>query len=660
MGKMPDRTDIALLEAWSDGSSDEAFAALARRYGGLLYHAALRRTGRDDLAGEAAQNSLLILARKAPQMRHLPSLAGWLHRTACYEASKLLRRESRHQARMKHLPLPDDEHGDSSWKDAAPLLDRALDELPEKDRQVIFLKYFEGLSFEQMARRFGGEPAAWRQRGSRAVERLRLSLTKRGAAVSATALATGLGTTFTEAAPTAFLATLPPASTAAAAAALSWKALTFHSLHLMKMKPAAVIAATLILALVPLGMQAKAISDTRHRLALLETTLASSTDPSVRKAVASRRADTRVNLVALADALLAAKEGDFVRRFSTEKKVDAMSADELERLLVESTTLELGAEQRSALVQALFRQFCRVAEKSGMPGDRVVALLFRLSPSMKLGQGTLWNLTGNNLNRWVNNDPDAAVAWYRENGMSASPEDAQVFLANAFGGLHHRNPDDAIAFFRSLTDTEKQALIGGGGGLELPELMLDLASKIGNDRLRSVAMNQVFSRALVAASSPQEVRGWIDRIKPSADEAAQLLASAAGRPSGEMSVEAVSKRIDWLREAGEDLDHSQAAGIFLAAIARSSPATAKEALDAEWQRQPDERALATYISRCMSNVELILDAIPRSRLITDPDLRDSALGMMLLSTRSEEEARELARKGGLAEEEIDRIIPRKP
>ena len=47
---MIDRNDAALLEAWSAGGSEEAFAALARRYGGLLYHAAMRRTGRDDLA----------------------------------------------------------------------------------------------------------------------------------------------------------------------------------------------------------------------------------------------------------------------------------------------------------------------------------------------------------------------------------------------------------------------------------------------------------------------------------------------------------------------------------------------------------------------------------------------------------------------------------
>ena len=62
---------------------------------------------------------------------------------------------------MKQFQNDDPDAPEASWQDAAPLLDRAIDELPQKDRQVIFLKYFDGLSFEQMACQFGGELAAW-------------------------------------------------------------------------------------------------------------------------------------------------------------------------------------------------------------------------------------------------------------------------------------------------------------------------------------------------------------------------------------------------------------------------------------------------------------------------------------------------------------------
>lgn len=654
MGEMSDAADDTLLAAWCAEGSEEAFAALARRYGGLIYLAALRRTGRDDLAAEAAQNSLLILARKAPGLGHYADLSGWLHRTACYEAAKLLRREQRHHARMKQVPLPED--GDASWKDAAPLLDLAIDELTAKDRQVIFLRYFDGLSFEQMSRQFGGEAAAWRQRGSRAVERLRRSLTKRGVAVSSAALSSGLGTSLGQPAPVAFLTTLH--HPAAAAAALSWQTLTLHTIQLMKLKPAFVIAVTLILSLIPLGMQATALSETRRRVLLLESSLAASEDPKVRISAARLRTVSKINLPALADSLLAAKQGDLLKEFSTKRKIEAMDADELERLLLESTEIELGPEQRGALVHALLRRFCTIAEKSDIAGERVVSLVMKLTPSMQSGYGSLWNLADNALERWIDQNPGTAIAWYREHGRLTSPADAAIFAAKVFDGLHRRSPEEAVAFFQSLNDPEKQGVIGGGGGWKQVPLMLELAQGIGDNHLRSAALGQVFARTYGIPS--KEVRAWIDQLQTSANEAAEWLGNAASRAAGPITTDEAEKRIEWLRETSAGLDASHTIGVFLSGLSRSDFEIVKLTLDREWKRQPDERMLATYISRCMFDEALILDAIPRSRLITDVDLRDSALRMMLLSSRGEEDARKIASKGGLTESEIERIISFNP
>lgn len=660
---MPDRTDIALLEAWSAGGSEEAFAALARRYGGLLYHAALRRTGRDDLAGEAAQNSLLILARKASQLRHLPSLAGWLHRTACYEASKLLRRESRHQARMKHLPLPDDDDIDASWKDAAPLLDRALDELQEKDRQVIFLKYFEGLSFEQMARRFGGEPAAWRQRGSRAVERLRLSLTKRGAAVSATALATGLGTSFTQAAPTAFLATLPPASTAAAS--LSWKTLGLHSLHLMKMKPAAVFTVALLLSLIPLAFQAAALSDARLRVSALEAAnqQGSAADPSRQTSLAESRGNSVLSLVSLADGLLASEQGDPIRGWQIERRIAAMDRDELERRLMESGDIDLGTERRRVLVQALFNRFCQLTPYSGTRPDRVLALATRLSTQMRADGGDLWGAAEEVIGQWVADDAENAAAWYRsawQSGSLGETTRSALVAGKVFNGLQAKDPDAALAFYRSLSDTERQVVLGGGGAYTNPDLLFELALDIKDARLRGISLDRAFGNS--EGKSPAEIREWIQRVQAEGPEAADWIARAAkgsSAPTG-TAPETIATRLEWLRETAEGLDAARATGVYLADICRSDPGAAFKALDAEWERNPDEHMLATYIGRSYFDERTVTDAIRRSTLITDREVRDEALRQLLRVPRPNGDARELARKGGLTEEELDRILPQQP
>jgi RNA polymerase sigma factor (sigma-70 family) len=663
MGKMPDRTDIALLEAWSAGSSEEAFAALARRYGGLLYHAARRRTGRDDLAGEAAQNSLLILARKAPQLRHLPSLAGWLHRTACYEASKLLRRESRHQARMKHLPLPDDDDEGASWKDAAPLLDRALDELPEKDRQVIFLKYFEGLSFEQMARRFGGEPAAWRQRGSRAVERLRMSLTKRGAAVSATALATGLGTSFTQAAPTAFLATLPPASTAVAA--LSWKTLSLHSLHLMKMKPAVVFTIALLASLIPLGFQAAALSDARLRVSALEASSqpGSAADPSRHTSLAENRGTSLLSLVSLADGLLAVEQGDPIRGWQIERRIAAMDRDELERRLMESGDIDLGTERRRVLVRALFWRYCKLSPYSGTKPDRVLALATRLSAQMRADGGDLWGAAEEVIGQWVADDAENAAAWYRsawQSGSLGETTRSALVAGEVFNGLQAKDPAAALGFYRSLSDTERQVVLGGGGAYTNPDLLFELSLDIKDARLRGISLDRAFGNS--EGKSPAEIREWIQRVQAEGPEAADWIARAAkgsSAPTG-TTPETIATRLEWLREAAEGLDAARATGVFLSDICRSDPGAAFKALDAEWERNPDVQMLATYVGRSYFDERTVTDAIRRSRLITDRELREEALRLLLRVPRPNGDARELARKGGLTEVELDRILPQQP
>jgi hypothetical protein len=46
--------DAELLRRYADARSQEAFTELVERHLGLVYHAALRRTGRPHLAEEAA------------------------------------------------------------------------------------------------------------------------------------------------------------------------------------------------------------------------------------------------------------------------------------------------------------------------------------------------------------------------------------------------------------------------------------------------------------------------------------------------------------------------------------------------------------------------------------------------------------------------------
>ena len=80
-------TDAEMLQRYVREHDDRAFAGLVQRHLGVVYGAALRRTGgRADLAEEIAQKVFTDLARKAATLSHHPALAGWLHRSTRYAA----------------------------------------------------------------------------------------------------------------------------------------------------------------------------------------------------------------------------------------------------------------------------------------------------------------------------------------------------------------------------------------------------------------------------------------------------------------------------------------------------------------------------------------------------------------------------------------------
>jgi RNA polymerase sigma factor (sigma-70 family) len=660
---MSAQSDASLLRDWTIGGSEEAFAELARRYAGLLYHAALRRTGREDLAGESAQNSLLILARKAPQLTDLPTLAGWLHRTACYEAAKILRRERRHEARMKNLPPPDGpDDDDSPWQEAAPLLDRALDALPEKDRQVIFLKYFDGMSFEQMAKQFGGESAAWRQRGSRAVEKLRVSLAKRGVAVSCSTLAMGLGTTLSEAAPASVVATLS-ASPVAGAAGLSWTSLALHSLHLMKIKPSIALAAVLLLSLLPLGLQTVALANAKMRVGLLEGEVASKAaarSSPVTTVSAGPNTRSKLDVAMLAHAFMAPYHGDFISYDAAEWKLGTIGVEELESLIGATAEEPLTPEARLNLMSALFARYCELAEESGMPFGRFAATATLAAKSSRaFYRRDLWTRSKGIVDRWMREDPDAAIAWYRESlasGVLGSPSPGE-WTGTVFRVLHEKDPADALEFYRSLPDPDRAAVINGNGVSSNPVLAIELATTIEDPGSRMKALQDAFMRSETATA--EEVRDWLAPLQLSDESAVRLLVDAARGMRRELSREDIAGRLAWLREAGVGHDLSQATAFY---FVKASSLQFREAFDDEWKRSPDEKMLAAYVAGVVYAGEgTKTHAFEMSKHFKDPVLRDQSLKrMLLLPGQDPADTRKYAEKIGMSLEEIERLLPVTP
>lgn len=220
---MNPRPDSQLLLAYAERRSDAAFAELVRRHLNLVHAAALRITRDPDLAKDVSQAVFIALANQAEKLAGHSVLAGWLHRTTRNIAAQIIRTETRRRARERMADLmPATSNPDPGWQPIAPQLDAALSDLAAADRDAILLRYFENKSAQQMADLLGIAPEAAQKRVTRAVERLKEKLARRGVPTTAGSLAAAIAAYAAPAAPTG-LAPLISASalSAAPAAAVS-------------------------------------------------------------------------------------------------------------------------------------------------------------------------------------------------------------------------------------------------------------------------------------------------------------------------------------------------------------------------------------------------------------------------------------------------------
>jgi len=197
--------DAELLSRYVTQRSEEAFATLVERHLSLVYSSALRQVRDPHLAQEITQAVFIILARKAGSLRRESVLAGWLCRTARFVACNALKAEHRRQhheqeAYMESLlqePEPD------AWPQIAPLLDEAVAQLAEADRNAVVLRFYEQRPLEEVGRVLGLNADAAQKRVSRALEKLRKLFTKRGVDSTAATIAETISTHSVQAAPVA-------------------------------------------------------------------------------------------------------------------------------------------------------------------------------------------------------------------------------------------------------------------------------------------------------------------------------------------------------------------------------------------------------------------------------------------------------------------------
>jgi RNA polymerase sigma-70 factor (ECF subfamily) len=416
-------SDGHLLTRFASHRDEAAFGELASRYLGLIYHVALRRTGDRQMAEEVSQNVLCAVVRKAAGLaRHPDRLPAWLHRATLFESSKAMRSEASHQ-RRKQLVHPDAiastaDDDPAAWNASMPLLDLALDRLPDADRHIVPRHYFEGKSFNQIAAEVSRPAATVQKQCRRALDKLARILRGQGVALSAATLASGLAVQSAKAAPPVLLKSAA-AKALAGAATYSTTSLTLF----MAMKSKATLPIALLLLLSPLGLQQLAISRAAAHNERLRETVATresadrrtSATPILRSVSAGPR---RITI----DMLRRAQEEadrSALKRIEFDEMFARLTAGELEALIPQTFTQPGPWDGRNDLLRMLVTALAKTD-----PG-----LAVRTACSAVPQKPLVLNAgVEEALYQWTSTAPEAAVAWLKELESTLPGESLHGFI----------------------------------------------------------------------------------------------------------------------------------------------------------------------------------------------------------------------------------------
>ncbi len=180
-------SETLLLERFITDRDEEAFEALISRHGPMVLGMCRRMLDDPRDVEDAFQATFLVLVRKAGSLRDRDLLANWLygvaHRVATRARATACRRRMRERPGGEELAVANPTREDRA--ELRAVLDDELARLPNRLRSAVILCDVEGVPQGEAARRLGCPVGTVKSRLSRARDRLRVRLVRRGVAPAA-------------------------------------------------------------------------------------------------------------------------------------------------------------------------------------------------------------------------------------------------------------------------------------------------------------------------------------------------------------------------------------------------------------------------------------------------------------------------------------------
>ena len=154
--ELSDKEMIEML--WEPRTRREGFAVLVKQYSEPLYWKVRRIVLNHEDANDVLQNAFLKVWNNLDSFQGKSSLATWLYRIAINEALDLIRR---HKAALSSTVSTEDDPGVAArlmsdgyfdGDEAQIRLQEAVARLPEVQRTVFTLKYFDELKYSEISK----------------------------------------------------------------------------------------------------------------------------------------------------------------------------------------------------------------------------------------------------------------------------------------------------------------------------------------------------------------------------------------------------------------------------------------------------------------------------------------------------------------------------
>lgn len=148
------RSDLELIDAVNGGSS-QAFESLYLRHRDYTLRIAMRFTGERELALDAVQDSFIYFYKKFPGFTLTAKLTTFLYPVVKHNALAVGRKAKRaqgdHDESVLGAVAESDTSNDPAQADAPGDLATVLSALPESQREVLVLRFVDGLALEDIA-----------------------------------------------------------------------------------------------------------------------------------------------------------------------------------------------------------------------------------------------------------------------------------------------------------------------------------------------------------------------------------------------------------------------------------------------------------------------------------------------------------------------------